>query len=235
MADRDREENDLIDRISVLVLTENITATKNDTSMLSIPQQQYSGIFNFAIVELSIELYCNEQHDGNCSLCSPLCTCNFCPCPLGYTGDGCSINIDYCEGVTCSNRGQCLDFVGSFQCRCDPGFEGDLCEIRSALRNYQLTVQVMSVNNSNNSLANTSCTLCCDRTSRLCDLSVQFCIRPIGLAFSNTSSSNINSQCSDYFTYRSHVYLDLGSVNFVTTNDPIQSSIITNLKDVSNF
>ncbi len=185
-------------------------------------------------VELSIELYCREESIGNCSTCSPDCTCNYCPCPLGYTGDDCSINIDDCEGETCNNRGTCQDLIGSFRCQCDSGFEGDRCEIRSGLLNYQLTVQIFSVNNTNHSLADSSCRDCCDELSLFCDLSVQYCIRPINSSNSNSSSSNIEAACSNYLKYTSQVYMDAGVVNFVATNDPIQRHVITNLLDVRN-
>jgi len=40
----------------------------------------------------------------------------------------CSTNIDECENVTCSGRGECIDRTNGFVCRCNSSFFGDLCE-----------------------------------------------------------------------------------------------------------
>ncbi len=56
-----------------------------------------------------------------------------CACPAGYSGDGrdggsgCA-NVDECAATSspCSGANtQCVDFPGTFSCRCAPGFEGD--------------------------------------------------------------------------------------------------------------
>lgn len=37
-------------------------------------------------------------------------------------------DIDECENVTCSGRGECIDRINGFVCRCNSSFFGDLCE-----------------------------------------------------------------------------------------------------------
>ena len=51
-----------------------------------------------------------------------------CVCVPGFTGPLCEENTDKCIGVSCKNRGQCVDEVKSFYCECSPGFTGQLCE-----------------------------------------------------------------------------------------------------------
>ena len=36
-------------------------------------------------------------------------------------------DIDDCDGINC-NDGTCVDGVNDWQCECDSGFTGDLCE-----------------------------------------------------------------------------------------------------------
>lgn len=37
-------------------------------------------------------------------------------------------DIDDCLGIECFNNGRCVDFPGSYTCKCKEGFEGDHCE-----------------------------------------------------------------------------------------------------------
>ena len=38
------------------------------------------------------------------------------------------VNIDYCEGVTCNNSGECIDQIDGFACKCDLEFTGEFCQ-----------------------------------------------------------------------------------------------------------
>ena len=38
------------------------------------------------------------------------------------------LEIDECESNPCQNGAKCVDQEGRFECRCLPGYQGDLCE-----------------------------------------------------------------------------------------------------------
>jgi len=48
----------------------------------------------------------------------------------GFTGDNCNDNINECTSLElpCSNNGNCTDEIGTFECECFGGFQGDRCE-----------------------------------------------------------------------------------------------------------
>ena len=74
-------------------------------------------MYKFVLMELIITVTCIENFQGyDCSQCVP-----------GFTGPDCQL-IDHCVGVTCSGNGQCVDEVDSFNCSCDPGFTGEVCQ-----------------------------------------------------------------------------------------------------------
>ena len=79
--------------------------------------QVHSGMCGFVSMELVISVTCIENFQGSdCSQCVP-----------GFTGTDCQ-QIDYCVVVNCSGNGQCVDGVDSFNCSCEPGFTGELCQ-----------------------------------------------------------------------------------------------------------
>jgi len=51
-----------------------------------------------------------------------------CVCTDGFTGTRCQVNMDECEGVSCSGRGQCVDGTNTSRCVCDSGYTGQRCE-----------------------------------------------------------------------------------------------------------
>ncbi|KAI1719669.1 EGF-like domain-containing protein [Ditylenchus destructor] len=51
-----------------------------------------------------------------------------CHCRMGFAGTRCEWNIDDCRDNPCQNDGICVDDINGFQCKCGPGFDGDLCE-----------------------------------------------------------------------------------------------------------
>lgn len=51
-----------------------------------------------------------------------------CRCALGYRGHLCEVNINECEPNPCVNGASCMDGLGSYTCRCLPGFNGTRCE-----------------------------------------------------------------------------------------------------------
>jgi hypothetical protein len=40
------------------------------------------------------------------------------------TGDLCQYNIDECKEDPCQNGGICFDEIGSYYCKCPPGYDG---------------------------------------------------------------------------------------------------------------
>ncbi len=50
------------------------------------------------------------------------------PCPPGFTGTNCQIDIDECASEPCVS-GVCVDKVNAYQCSCFPGFTGENCQI----------------------------------------------------------------------------------------------------------
>lgn len=49
------------------------------------------------------------------------------PCPTGYTGPHCEVDIDECDPDPC-HYGSCKDGVATFTCLCRPGYTGHHCE-----------------------------------------------------------------------------------------------------------
>jgi hypothetical protein len=50
-----------------------------------------------------------------------------CRCPDGTSGETCEINADDCLDHACIN-GVCVDDVGTYSCRCTPGYGGAFCD-----------------------------------------------------------------------------------------------------------
>lgn len=51
-----------------------------------------------------------------------------CDCVSGFSGKLCQVDEDECESNPCLNGATCKDEVGSYTCRCPPGFNGTRCE-----------------------------------------------------------------------------------------------------------
>lgn len=52
-----------------------------------------------------------------------------CTCAFGWAGIRCETMINYCDNVTCQNRGVCRPLLGSYKCEClGESFSGEHCE-----------------------------------------------------------------------------------------------------------
>ena len=106
----DRDPNNPDELVDIFLI--NHTAPVGD--LFGSPMQVYSGIYGFVIMSLELSVSCAQNfQDPDCSECAPGFTCQ---------------PIDDCLEVNCSGNGQCVDGVDSFNCSCDPGFTGELCQ-----------------------------------------------------------------------------------------------------------
>ena len=48
-------------------------------------------------------------------------------CAAGWSGDGCTTNIDECAATPCQNSGVCADGVNAYTCSCAAGYQGTNC------------------------------------------------------------------------------------------------------------
>ena len=79
-----------------------------------------------------------------------------CDCQDGFEGDQCEISekiimplylymrlllldIDECASRPCQNGANCVDLVNAFECECEDGFTGDLCEVGKKKFNKSIT------------------------------------------------------------------------------------------------
>jgi hypothetical protein len=82
-------------------------------------RQNHTGMYNFVTMDLTITVVCAENFEGSdCTQCVPR-----------FIGPDCN-ETDHCSGVNCSDNGMCRIVVNSFQCTCDAGFTGVVCETK---------------------------------------------------------------------------------------------------------
>ena len=62
-----------------------------------------------------------------------------CQCSIGWQGNHCEIQINYCENVQCLNGGVCRHLYLGYKCEClDQSYSGEHCEIvPSRILHYQ--------------------------------------------------------------------------------------------------
>jgi len=54
--------------------------------------------------------------------------CSACNCTIGFSGDFCEIDFDFCAERPCRNGALCQDLDDTFLCRCRGDFTGPTCE-----------------------------------------------------------------------------------------------------------
>ncbi len=125
-------DDDLIDRFAINIST--------PIRGFSLPQIDYSGVFEVATLNISI----------------------FVTCRSGFTGELCNINnINECVGVTCGQNQICVDGILNFTCECVPGYTGPDCmeEIGNSNSNKSIPVVLLFITGSTIIAAVT--VLCC--------------------------------------------------------------------------
>ena len=99
----DRDPDDIDDLIDYFSIPIDISAGSSLTG-------NFTGVYNYIQLELTIEVICNTDES--------------CGCLPGFTGPLCIIN-NCTMGVPCKNGGICV--AGS--CSCSPGYAGAMCEL----------------------------------------------------------------------------------------------------------
>lgn len=95
-------------------------------------QQTTSRTITIFIIK-SIKCKRNEQNchmDAKCVILNA--TYEYCKCSFGFVGDGYNCkDFDDCSNSTipCKNGATCIDALGSYSCKCAPGYAGKYCEI----------------------------------------------------------------------------------------------------------
>ena len=69
---------------------------------------------------------CSSDPCRNGGTCTESSSQYQCQCPPGFTGIGCEVNIDECEGITCSVLNSvCHDLLLDYACVCAHGYIGN--------------------------------------------------------------------------------------------------------------
>ncbi len=112
VVDRDPDLDDFDDLIDHFAIPIKISAG-------SLMTTNFTGRYNLVQLELTIKVRCTADNTDDSCVCLP-----------GFTGPSCEDNniTNNCTGVTCNNRGSCVDGVQTFSCNCDPGYTGAMCE-----------------------------------------------------------------------------------------------------------
>lgn len=106
-------------------------------------------LFTYFHSDIVAPNHCNSATCPQHSKCHNSNTGFTCVCNPGYTGQNCStsnstetymtilncftrgklfLEIDFCQGVTCENKGTCVSDTTGYHCQCTPGYTGPLCE-----------------------------------------------------------------------------------------------------------
>lgn len=56
----------------------------------------------------------------------------------GFAGELCNFEYNECESNPCQNAGECIDHIGSFECRCTKGYTGNRCQIKVSAKECQI-------------------------------------------------------------------------------------------------
>jgi hypothetical protein len=96
--------------VDYLTINHNLTVAES-------LRQNHTGFYQTVMMDLTITVVCADRFEGlDCTQCVP-----------GFIGPDCNVT-NHCSGVSCSDNGVCKIVVDSFQCTCDPGYTGELCQ-----------------------------------------------------------------------------------------------------------
>ena len=72
---------------------------------------------------------CQPNPCRNGGTCTAQDTTNYtCSCAVGFTGENCSLDLNFCIPNTCLNGGTCIEGFGTvYTCSCATGFTGTNC------------------------------------------------------------------------------------------------------------
>lgn len=75
----------------------------------------------------------------------------------GFAGELCNFEYNECESNPCQNAGECIDHIGSFECRCTKGYTGNRCQIKVSAKRvpYRMADGNWPERSSHESLAST--------------------------------------------------------------------------------
>ncbi|GMT19193.1 hypothetical protein PFISCL1PPCAC_10490, partial [Pristionchus fissidentatus] len=91
-----------------------------------------SSLWSLPHIDINIKCPSSAFSSPSSSLCSPSlcngeCDGHRCVCPLGWTGDNCTEDVDECQASSnpCPSHGLCINTRGAFQCVCAGGSCGE--------------------------------------------------------------------------------------------------------------
>ena len=96
------------------------------SSAFTTERRNYSGIFGFAIIDMSSEIICVENFYG--PNCDQVCVEENCTCNPRFTGVFCETITNECLGIECGLNKRCVDLHLNYSCECEAGYTDPECQ-----------------------------------------------------------------------------------------------------------